>query len=201
MNKPVNKIEKLIAEICPEGVEVKELAEVATITIGEFVHKNKQNLNSKYPVYNGGISETGFYDEYNNTGNKIIMSARGANAGFVNKILVSYWAGNSCYTITINDNTKIDWIFIFYFLKKNQGKFIDEQQKGGIPAVSKKQLERFIVPIPPLAIQQEIVKILDTFTTLEAELEAELEARKKQYEYYRDKLLTFKPLEKEYAKQ
>jgi type I restriction enzyme, S subunit len=47
------------------------------------------------------------------------------------------------------------------------------------------------IPIPPLPIQQEIVKILDTFSALEAELEAELEARKKQYEYYRDELLTF----------
>lgn len=60
-------------------------------------------------------------------------------------------------------------------------------------------LTAFAREIPPLAIQQEIVKILDTFTTLEAELEAELNARRKQYEYYRDKLLTFKPLEKEYA--
>jgi type I restriction enzyme S subunit len=53
------------------------------------------------------------------------------------------------------------------------------------------RFKKFRFPIPPLAIQQEIVKILDTFTTLEAELEAELEARKKQYEYYRDELLTF----------
>ena len=52
-------------------------------------------------------------------------------------------------------------------------------------------VESIKIPIPPLAVQQEIVKILDTFTALEAELEAELEARKKQYEYYRDELLTF----------
>jgi len=52
------------------------------------------------------------------------------------------------------------------------------------------------IPIPPIEIQKEIVKILDTFTLLEAELEAELEARKKQYEYYRGKLLDFKELEK-----
>ena len=49
----------------------------------------------------------------------------------------------------------------------------------------------FQIPIPPLPIQEEIVKILDNFTELEAELEAELETRKSQYEYYRDKLLAF----------
>ena len=49
----------------------------------------------------------------------------------------------------------------------------------------------FKIPVPPLEVQAEIVKILDTFTQLEAELEAELEARRKQYEFYRNQLLTF----------
>lgn len=69
---------------------------------------------------------------------------------------------------------------------------LGEQQKGSIPAVSKKQVEQFRIPLPPLPVQQEIVRILDNFTELTAELTAELAARQKQYEYYRDKLLTFK---------
>lgn len=52
-------------------------------------------------------------------------------------------------------------------------------------------MENFRIPVPPLPVQEEIVRILDTFTTLEAELEAELKARRRQYEYYREKLLTF----------
>jgi type I restriction enzyme S subunit len=187
----MNKIEELIQQLCPNGVELKELRNVAAISIGEFVHKNKQSPDAKYPVFNGGISNTGFYDEYNNTGNKIIMSARGVNAGFVNKILVNYWAGNSCYSISIIDDLKLDWNFVYHILKQNQNKFICEQQTGSIPAVSKKQVEKFQIPIPPLPIQQEMVSILDKFTTLEAELEAELEARTRQYEYYRNQLLNF----------
>src|SRR5690606_18003546 len=62
---------------------------------------------------------------------------------------------------------------------------------GSVSNLNADIIKTLIIPIPSLAIQQEIVKILDTFTTLEAELEAELEARKKQYEYYRDELLTF----------
>jgi type I restriction enzyme S subunit len=61
----------------------------------------------------------------------------------------------------------------------------------GNPKIMSNVMEKIKIPIPPLAIQQEIVKILDNFTELKAELEAELEARKKQYEYYRTELLTF----------
>jgi type I restriction enzyme S subunit len=185
-----------------DNVEFFRANEIATITIGEFVHKNKQNPNGEYPVFNGGISETGFYDEFNNEGNKIIISARGANAGFVNKIFKPYWAGNSCYTIDIINKEKINWLFIFYYLKNNQSILIGDQQKGGIPAVSKKQIENFKIPIPPLSEQNRIVSILDKFDALVSDisigLPAELKARRQQYEYYRGKLLTFK--EKQYAK-
>lgn len=188
----MNKIEKLIKKLCSNGVEYKELIEISNITIGEFVHKSLQNPNGEFPVFNGGTSETGYYDKYNNTGDKIVVSARGANAGFVHKVLKPFWAGNSCYTIDIIHRNNIDWLFVFYYLKNNQDKLTNTQQKGGIPAVSKKEIEQFKIPLPPLDIQKEIVKILNEFTELEAELEAELESRKKQYEYYRNKLLTFK---------
>jgi len=191
----MNRIEKMLQELCPEGVEYKKLGEVSNITIGEFVHKNKQNLNGKYPVYNGGTSNTGFYDEFNNTKNKIIISARGANAGFVNRVFVNYWAGNSCYSIKINDPKELDWNYIYYYLKSNQTRLIGEQQTGSIPAVSKKQIYNIEIPVPPLPIQEKIVRILDHFTeltaSLQAELQAELQARQEQYEYYRNKLLTF----------
>ena len=185
----MNRIERMLQELCPEGVEYKKLGEVSNITIGEFVHKNKQNLNGKYPVYNGGTSNTGFYDEFNNTKNKIIISARGANAGFVNRVFVNYWAGNSCYSIKINDPKELDWNYIYYYLKSNQTRLIGEQQTGSIPAVSKKQIYNIEIPIPPLPIQEEIVRILDHFTELTASLQAELQARQEQYKYYKDQLL------------
>jgi type I restriction enzyme S subunit len=187
----MSKINDLINKLCPDGVEYRELGSIALITIGEFVHKNKQSNNGKYPVYNGGITNTGFYSDFNNKANKILISARGANAGFVNRILVDYWAGNSCYSISIKNKDLINWNFVYYFLKHNQIKLTAEQQIGSIPAVSKKTIENFLVPIPPLPIQEEIVRILDAFTELITLLKTELEARKKQYEYYRNKLLNF----------
>lgn len=186
----MSKIDKLIEKICPNGVRFEELKEICMVSIGEFVHKNKQREDAKYPVFNGGISNTGFYDEYNNEGNKILISARGANAGFINKIESRYWAGNSCYSIDIKDKGSINWLYVYYYLKNNEKSLLGQQQTGSIPAISKKQIESFKIPVPPLEVQCKIVHILDDFTLLSAELSAELKARQKQYEYYASKLFT-----------
>lgn len=183
----MSKIEELIEKLCPNGVKFEELKEICMVSIGEFVHKNKQREDAKYPVFNGGISNTGFYDEYNNEGNKILISARGANAGFINKIESRYWAGNSCYSIDIKDKGSINWLYVYYYLKNNEKSLLGQQQTGSIPAISKKQIESFKIPVPPLEVQCKIVHILDDFTLLSAELSAELKARKNQYNYYRDK--------------
>lgn len=176
-------------------VEWKELGEIATITIGEFVHQNKQENTAEFPVFNGGRTPTGYYKKFNNTGNKIIISARGANAGFVNRISTPYWAGNSCYSIGIKQNILADWNFIYYFLKHSESRIIGIQQKGGIPAVSKKQMQDFLVPIPDIKKQNQIVSILDKFDSLinsiTEGLPREIELREKQYAYYRDLLLSF----------
>ena len=136
--------------------EVRKLGEVARITIGEFVIRTKQNPNSPYPVYNGGTSYTGFYDEFNNEGNKILVSARGANAGFVNIVKTRYWAGNSCYSIDVEDKTSFEVDFIYQEMKRNQNRFIDNQQAANIPSVSKADVEKFEIVTPSLSEQQKI---------------------------------------------
>ena len=186
----MSRLDELIKELCPNGVEYNELGEIAKVTIGEFVHKDKQSENAEYPVFNGGISNTGYYNDYNEEKDKIIMSARGANAGYINRVFVNYWAGNSCYTINTNDEI-MNWNFLYYVLKNKEKNILNEQQTGSIPSISKKQVEGILVPVPPLEVQEEIVRILDNFTALTAELTAELTARKKQYSWYRDYLLTF----------
>lgn len=192
----MSKINDLIKELCPNGVRFYQIKDIAKVTIGEFVHKNKQTADGEYPVYNGGTSNTGFYDEYNNDGQKVIISARGANAGFINRVRGKYWAGNSCYTININDETLLDWNFLYQYLKNNQKVLLGVQQTGSIPSISKKQVEDFKIAVPPLKVQEEIVRILDKFGKLEEELEEklgeELEVRKNQYEFWRGKLLNKK---------
>ena len=68
----MSKLKKLIGKYCPNGVEYIRLKEICYVSIGEFVHKNKQSEDGKYPVFNGGRQNTGYYDEYNNTANKVI---------------------------------------------------------------------------------------------------------------------------------
>ena len=60
----MSRIEQLIAELCPDGVEFKELGEVGNLFIGSFVKKTEQNDNYEWPVYNGGISPTGYYNNF-----------------------------------------------------------------------------------------------------------------------------------------
>ena len=174
------------------------ISEIANVSIGEFVRKDKQNENGLYPVFNGGISNTGYYDDFNMTKNKIIMSARGANAGYVNKVLVDYWAGNSCYSIDVKDRNKVNWVYLFYLLKNEERNFMINQQTASIPSVSKKQVETYKIPIPPLEIQNAIVTVLDRFekyaNDLSCGLPAEIEKRKQQYEYYRDLWLKFEDI-------
>lgn len=145
--------------------EEVRVGEIAKTTIGEFVKQTKQNPNSPYPVFNGGKSFTGFYDEYNNEGDKILISARGANAGFVNYQKEIYWAGNSCYSIEVIDKSKYDTMFIFFSIKKLQHLFTDFQQAANIPSVSKADVEKFEIIVPYF---EEQLKIGTYFKKLDA---------------------------------
>ena len=185
----MGKIDELIQQYCPDGVEYYLLGDYVNVSIGEFVRKDKQSPDAAYPVYNGGTTYTGLYDQYNMEGPKVIMSARG-NAGFVNYVETNFWCGNSCYAM-YPSSKELNWKFLYYYLKQQEQFFLNSQQKGGIPAVSKKQVETFEIPLPPLPVQEAIVNILDRFAVYAAELQAELQARQQQYNYYRDTLLSF----------
>ena len=146
--------------------EQRKLGEISRTTIGEFVIRTKQNDNSPYPVYNGGTSFTGFYEEFNNEGNKIVVSARGANAGFVNVVKTRYWAGNSCYSVDLLDKIHFDTDFIYHEMKRTQSRFLDNQQAANIPSVSKTDVEKFNIDLPQVDEQKRISKFFDQIDNL-----------------------------------
>lgn len=177
-----------------EDVDVKSLKTVCKeISIGKFLHKQYQSPKFSYPVYNGGVTETGHSDSYNKDGDYIIISARGS-AGHVTRHSGKYWAGNSCYSIAPHDN--IAHIRFLYYVLKNQETYLKEQAlKSSLPAISKKQVEELLIPVPPLHVQKEIASILDKLSDLaegvDIGLPREIELAQKQYEYYLAKLLDF----------
>ncbi len=191
------RLKTLLHTLAPKGVEFRKLGEVINILKGKQLNKELLLDYGKYPVMNGGIYASGYWNEYNTDYPKIIISQGGASAGYVNYMTSKFWAGAHCYAIELNSE-KLNYKFLYYFLKNSQTILMKSQFGAGIPALNKADIETLTIPIPPLEIQQEIVKILDQFSLLTTDLlagiPAEIKARKKQYEYYREKLLTFKPL-------
>ncbi len=187
----MHKIERLLQTLAPKGVEFRKLGEVINIFKGKQLNKELLLDYGEYPVMNGGIHASGYWNEYNTDYPKIIISQGGASAGYVNYMTSKFWAGAHCYAIELNSE-KLNYKFLYYFLKNSQTILMKSQFGAGIPALNKADIETLTIPIPPLEIQQEIVKILDAFTELNTELNTELKARKKQYQYYQNMLLDFK---------
>src|SRR5690606_28237329 len=133
------------------------------------------------------------HNECNRNGEIIVVARSGANAG-----LISYWNEDLYLTdaFSIHPNASVLNIkFAYYFLKKHQQEIHSMKRGSGVPHVRASEFETYKIPVPPLEEQERIVSILDKFDTLTTSisegLPREIELRQKQYEYYRDKLLTF----------
>lgn len=170
------------------------MADVCSIKKGVQLNKNKLKDEGLYPVINGGINPSGYWDEYNFDKNLITISQGGASAGYVNYMTTPFWAGAHCYVITHCIDI-LDYKYLYYFVKMKQQTFMQCQYGAGIPSLSMKTINEIKIPVPPIEAQREIVNILDRFdkicNDISEGIPAEIEARQKQYEYYRDKLLTF----------
>jgi type I restriction enzyme, S subunit len=154
----------------------------------------------KYPVYGNGAEIYGYTDSYKIGKDAVTISSIGANTGTV-------YFRKACFTPIIRLKVlmpKYDELlprYIYHYLSSQT----ISSKKSSVPNVSKERFKKIQIPIPcpdnpdrSLAIQAEIVRILDTFTELTAELTAELGDRQKQYNYYRDRLLTFEEGEVEW---
>ena len=187
----MNRIEKLIAELCPDGVEWKKLGEVCKVLRGERLTKKELSSEFQYPVFHGSLIPLGYYYKYNREANKTMI----INTGSIGEVVwssVPFWSSDGTFTIETQNNI-IDK-FLYYYLKIKESYLKSQKREGGVPTIDRNVIENLPIPLPPLPIQEEIVAILDKFDALVNDLSqglpAEIEARKKQYEYYRNKLLT-----------
>ena len=190
-----SKAKKLIEMIQTAPVEWKPLGGengIAIIKTGQAVSKQKISNNiGSYPVINSGKEPLGYIDEWNTENDPIGITTRGAGVGSITWQEGRYFRGNLNYAVTIKDRTELDVRFLYHILLEFEQEIHALCTFTGIPALNASNLKKLLIPIPPLEIQQKIVKILDKFTELEATLEAELALRKHQYRYYRDFLLDF----------
>jgi type I restriction enzyme S subunit len=183
----MSQIGELISQLCPKGVDYVELEALFNLRKGENL-TNDQAIPGEYPVITASRGSTFFHNDFNFDGEYITISSHGAYAGFVSFYNQKFWLGNNVYLFE-SKTEAISTRFYFHVLKSLAQVLLGTVNTGGIPYINAKDLKRLRVPHPPIAIQNEIVRILDTFTELEVELEAELEARKIQYESYRREML------------
>jgi type I restriction enzyme S subunit len=185
----MNEIEKLIAELCPNGVEWKELGEVCIFKRGQSL-TSKAAVAGDIPVISGGQKPAFMHNIANREGETIVIAGSGAYAGYV-----SYWKQpifvSDAFSVDVIDGQELNTRYVFHFLLNNQQKIYATKTGAGIPHVYGKNVSKFKIPIPPLKIQKKIVQILDKFTNYVTELTSELTLRQKQYSFYRDKLLSF----------
>ncbi|GAA9081617.1 restriction endonuclease subunit S [Helicobacter pylori] len=184
----MHKIERLLQTLAPKGVEFRKLGEVCDFQKGKSITKKAVTL-GKVPVISGGRQPAYYHNEANRSGETIAISSSGVYAGYISYWDIPVFLADS-FSVSPKQKTLMPK-YLFHYLTTQQDAIYATKSTGGIPHVYSKDLQNFLIPIPPLEIQQEIVKILDAFTELNTELNTELKARKKQYEYYQNMLLDF----------
>ena len=193
----MSRLDELIQELCPDGVEFKPIKEVyqrlkgTPITAAKM--KEIENAKGDVRIFAGGKTVIDAFEEDIPKANitrvpAVLVQSRGViDAVYYEK---PFTFKSEMWAYTHENKTAVK--FLYYVLKNNMPKFREAASgMGSLPQISLKVTEDFEVPVPPLEVQGEIVRILDNFTELTAELTVELTARQKQYEYYRNHLLTF----------
>lgn len=187
----MKNLETLIQELCPDGVEFVKLGDVLDYEQPtKYIVKCKDYQNEGMPVLTAGQTFIlGYTDEING-----IFEASNENPVIIFDDFTTsfHWVdfnfkvkSSAMKMLRVSSEREVSFRFVYYAMKCIKYQTLEHSRQW----ISKySQIE---IPLPPIEVQTEIVRILDKFTSLEAELEAELDCRKRQYEYYRDKLLSF----------
>ena len=207
----MNKLQQLIDTLCPNGVEYKKLGEIANCYAGATPKTTNKEywVGGSIPWMSSGevnkkiIKETdNFITQlgYDSCSTKLVpsnsvviaLAGQGKTRGLVALTKIELCTNQSLCAIVPSE--KINSSFLYHFLSSQYQQLravsSGDGTRGGL---NLKMVNSYIVPVPPLAVQEEIARILDRFAEYTAELQAELQARKEQYEYYRNLLLTFNP--------
>lgn len=204
----MSRLSALLEELCPDGVEYKKLKEIFNTKNGYTPSKSNESY------WENGTIRWFRMEDIRENGHILSDSIQHVNLNAIkgelfpaNSIIVATSATvgeHALITVPSLANQRFTYLmlkheyanafdikFLFYYCYKLDLWCLAHLNQGSFPSVDMKQFSQFEIPVPPLAIQNEIVKLLDNFTELTAELTAELQLRKKQYSFYRDSLLNF----------
>ena len=214
----MSRLEELIQQHCPDGVEYKPLGDcIKSLNTGlnprQFFRLNTDDATNFYitirEIQNNKVVFNDKTDRMNDEALKLCNNRSNLEKGDVlfsgtgtigevaalEETPTNWNIKEGVYSIKPNPNI-LFYRFLMYLLQSNSIKqaYLKKAAGGTVKSVPMGEMRKLIIPVPPLPVQEEIVRILDTLTELQAELQAELQKRLQQYNYYRDKLLTFNDL-------
>lgn len=185
-NKIISKYETLIKGICDTlFTETEEnvlpLKAIASIDKGHQINGLSLAKTGTYYYLNGGITPSGYVDDYNTSENTIAISEGGNSCGFVSYNTQKFWSGGHCYTLKIK-STQCRSKFLFFYLKYREKDIMQLRVGSGLPNIQKKSLENFVVPLPTFEKQCYIERILESITAkkeIETALLGQFQSQKK----------------------
>lgn len=180
---PMSKLTELIEELCPEGVGYEPLGEVVQIRNGQDW---KSQAPGDIPVYGSGGRMQQSVAVASSEGPSVLLPRKGSLE--IQYVEEPIWNVDTVFT-TVCDVEVLNTRFFYFVMKTIDLRRISTSATR--PSLTQSALRKLSIPVPPLEVQQEIVRVLDAFTDLEQSLVAELELRKKQFEFYRGQLFHF----------
>ena len=207
----MSRLAELIEELCPDGVEYKPIGSFAQCVAGATPNSKDPSLwDGDIPwMSSGEVNKRIIYSTdrcltqrgFDSCSTKMVpagavvvaLAGQGKTRGTVARTRIELCTNQSLCAIISDVSVDSDFLFHYLVSQYNNLRTVSsgDGTRGGL---NLKMIREYRVPVPPLEVQREIVRILDQFTTLEAELEAELEARRAQYEHYRNHLLSYDSL-------
>lgn len=213
----MSKLQELIDKLCPNGVEFKPLREIGDF-FGGLTGKSKEDFidgNARFISYMNVFSNPALkldlpdfvkindgekqnvvqYGDILFTGSSETPNECGMSSVVTTKPSEPLYLNSFCFGFRLIDINTFNLDFLKHLLRSYEVRSQIAKTANGVTRfnISKKLFANIMIPVPPIEVQEEIVRILDSFSDYAAELQAELQARKQQYEYYRHLLLTFNP--------
>ena len=211
----MSELTKLLTSYCPNGVEYKKIGEIGVL-FGGLTGKSKEdfkNGNAKFITYRNIYSNPSLdlniqdkvkilddekqhivrYGDILFTGSSETPDECGMSSVVTVQTNEDLYLNSFCFGLRLHNLEEYNLHFLKHLLRSNDVRGQIKQTASGVTRynISKKRFVNISIPVPPIEVQTKIAEILDRFAEYAAELQAELQARQEQYEYYRNKLLTF----------